>query len=47
MLLGGASLPWLDLLLMLGSIVLVGYLVGLVAVRATLRAPLLAALRGE
>jgi putative ABC transport system permease protein len=47
MLLGGASLPWLDLLLMLGSIVVVGYLVGLVAVRATLRAPLLAALRGE
>lgn len=46
-LLGGASLPWRDLLVMLAAILIVGYLVGLVAVRATLRAPILTALRGE
>ncbi len=47
MFLGGASLPWRDLLVMLTAILVMGALVGLVAVRATLRAPLLAALRGE
>jgi putative ABC transport system permease protein len=47
MFLGGASLPWRDLLVMLTAILVIGALVGLVAVRATLRAPLLAALRGE
>jgi putative ABC transport system permease protein len=45
--LGGASLPWRDLLVMLTAILVIGALVGLIAVRATLRAPLLAALRGE
>ncbi len=47
MYLGGASLPWLDLLVMLGTILVIGGVVGLVAVRATLRAPLVPALRGE
>ena len=47
MLLGGASLPWLDLIVMLAAILIIGNLVGLVAVRATLKAPILAALRGE
>jgi putative ABC transport system permease protein len=47
MYLGGASLPWLDLLWMLTAILVIGGLVGLVAVRATLKAPILAALRGE
>ena len=47
MLAGGARVPLTDLALMLGVVLVVGVLVGLVAVRATLRAPLLAALRGE
>ena len=47
MFLGGASLPWRDLALMLTTILVIGTLVGLVAVRATLRAPILPALRGE
>jgi ABC-type antimicrobial peptide transport system permease subunit len=47
MLTGGARVPPTDLALMLGVVLVVGVLVGLVAVRATLRAPLVAALRGE
>lgn len=46
-LLGGARPPWLDLGVMLSAILLIGCLVGLIAVRATLRAPILMALRGE
>lgn len=46
-LLGGARPPWLDLAVMLTAILVIGCLVGLVAVRATLRAPILLALRGE
>ncbi|MEQ8786560.1 MAG: FtsX-like permease family protein [Pirellulaceae bacterium] len=44
---GGATPPWLDLSWMLGIVLVVGLLTGLAAVRATLRAPLVAALRGE
>lgn len=47
MFLGGASLPWTDLGIMVAAILVIGCLVGLFAVRATLRAPLLMALRGE
>jgi ABC-type antimicrobial peptide transport system permease subunit len=43
----GARVPFADLALMLGIVVLAGIATGLVAVRATLRAPLVAALRGE
>jgi hypothetical protein len=43
----GARVPLADLAVMLGIVVLVGIATGLVAVRATLRAPLVAALRGE
>ena len=47
MFLGGATLPWRDLSVMLIAILVIGTLVGLIAVRATLRAPILQALRGE
>ncbi|WP_254509159.1 ABC transporter permease [Anatilimnocola floriformis] len=47
MFLGGATLPWRDLSVMLAAILIIGTLVGLIAVRATLRAPILQALRGE
>ena len=47
MLLGAARVPLADLLMMLGVVLLVGIAIGLIAVRATLRAPLVAALRGE
>lgn len=43
----GASVPLADLAVMLGIVLIVGTVTGLVAVRATLRAPLVAALRGE
>jgi ABC-type antimicrobial peptide transport system permease subunit len=43
----GAHVPLADLGMMLGVVLVVGVLVGLIAVRATLRAPLVAALRGE
>jgi putative ABC transport system permease protein len=46
-LLGGARPPWLDLGVMLGAILLIGCLVGLIAVRATLKVPILTALRGD
>jgi hypothetical protein len=44
---GDASIPWLSLAGTLAVVLAVGLLVGLSAVRATLRAPLLEALRGE
>lgn len=47
MLLGGARVPLLDLSIMLGIVLVVGVVTGLIAVRATLRAPILGALRGN
>lgn len=47
MLLGAARPPLFDLSVMLGIVLVVGLITGLVAVRATLRAPLVGALRGE
>ncbi|MFN0022071.1 MAG: FtsX-like permease family protein [Pirellulaceae bacterium] len=47
MLLGGAHVPLSELAVMLGAVLIVGIVTGLWAVRATLKAPLLAALRGE
>ncbi len=44
---GGASVPGWELLAMLTTIFVVGFLAGLVAVRATLKAPLIQALRGN
>ncbi|RIK81015.1 MAG: hypothetical protein DCC68_09750 [Planctomycetota bacterium] len=44
---GGAGVPWGTLSAMLGAIFVVGLLAGMSAVRATLRTPVLAALRGE
>ncbi|MFP6656852.1 MAG: hypothetical protein VB853_01650, partial [Pirellulales bacterium] len=46
-LLGGAKVPWEWLATTLTIVLAVGMLVGLVAVRATLRAPVIAALRGR
>jgi putative ABC transport system permease protein len=43
----GGDVPWIGLAGMLLVIVITGLATGLVAVRATLRAPILAALRGE
>ena len=47
MLTSGARVPLRDLAATLGVVLIVGVVVGLLAVRATLRAPLVAALRGE
>jgi hypothetical protein len=47
MLLGAARVPLGDLAMMLGVVLLAGIATGFIAVRATLRAPLVAALRGE
>lgn len=47
MLLGGAHVPLAELAVMLGAVLVVGIVTGLWAVRATLQAPILAALRGE
>lgn len=47
MYLGGAHVPLAELGVMLGAVLIVGIGTGLIAVRATLQAPLLAALRGE
>ena len=47
MFLGGARVPVVDLAVTLGVVLIVGIATGLIAVRATLRAPLVAALRGE
>jgi putative ABC transport system permease protein len=44
---GGAAVPWLSLAATLALVLVVGWLAGLVAVRATLRAQLLPALRRE
>jgi ABC-type antimicrobial peptide transport system permease subunit len=44
---GGASAPGMDLAVMLAIVLAVGLVSGLVAVRATLRAPILPALRGD
>jgi ABC-type antimicrobial peptide transport system permease subunit len=44
---GGAAIPWLTLAVTLGLVLLVGLAAGMSAVRATLRAPLLPALRGN
>lgn len=43
----GASVPWLTLLALLGTIVVVGILAGWLATRSALRAPIVGALRGE
>jgi hypothetical protein len=47
MLTSGAQVPLVDLAIMLGVVLVVGIATGLAAVRATLSAPLVAALRGE
>jgi putative ABC transport system permease protein len=47
MLLGAAQPPLVELAAMLGVVFVVGVMTGLIAVRATLRAPLVGALRGE
>lgn len=47
MIFGGASVPLVDLLLMLAVVLVVGVATGMIAVRATLRAPLVGALRGD
>jgi putative ABC transport system permease protein len=47
MLISGARVPLVDLAAMLGVVLVVGLITGLIAVRATLQAPLVAALRGE
>jgi putative ABC transport system permease protein len=47
MVLGAARPPLVDLAILLGVVLVVGIATGLIAVRATLRAPLVAALRGE
>ena len=47
MLTSGAQVPLADLAIMLGVVLVVGVATGLAAVRATLKAPLVAALRGE
>jgi putative ABC transport system permease protein len=44
---GGASVPWLSLVVTLGLVLVVGLSAGMLAVRATLRAPLVPALREE
>ena len=45
-LVGGAQAPVIDLLVMLGTVMVIGVATSLIAMRATLRAPLIAALRG-
>jgi ABC-type antimicrobial peptide transport system permease subunit len=47
MVLGAAHVPLGDLAAMLGVVLVAGVATGLIAVRATLRAPVVAALRGE
>ena len=44
---GAASIPWPSLVATLLLVLATGLVAGLTAVRATLRAPLVAALRGE
>jgi hypothetical protein len=47
MLLGAARPPLVDLSILLGIVLVVGIATGFIAVRATLKAPLVGALRGE
>jgi hypothetical protein len=47
MLLGAARVPVADLAVMLGVVLVAGVATGFIAVRATLRAPLVGSLRGE
>jgi putative ABC transport system permease protein len=47
MLLGGARPPLLELVVMLAIVIVVGCIVGALTVRSTLRAPLIASLRGN
>jgi hypothetical protein len=42
-----AAPPGSDLVIMIGIILIVGMVAGLIAVRATLQAPLISSLRGE
>jgi ABC-type antimicrobial peptide transport system permease subunit len=44
---GGAGIPWLSLLVTLASVVVVGMLACLVAVRVALKIPMLPALKAE
>ena len=44
---GGASVPFGELAILLGIVLLVGLVAGFLAARATLRVPVLAALREE
>jgi len=44
---GGATIPWPSLIVTLALVLAVGLVAGLVAVRATIRSPLLPALRGD
>jgi ABC-type antimicrobial peptide transport system permease subunit len=43
----GASVPWGTLVILLGIIAAVGMVAGWLATRSTLRAPIVAALRGD
>ena len=47
MIFGDASVPWGQLIILLAVITVVGLLAGMLAVRSTLRTPILNALRGE
>ena len=44
---GSAAIPWIELLATLVLVLVVGLTAGMIAVRATLRAPLIPALRGD
>jgi ABC-type antimicrobial peptide transport system permease subunit len=44
---GSAAIPWIELLATLAAVLIVGLAAGMMAVRATLRAPLIPALRGD
>lgn len=44
---GSAAIPWLELAVTLVLVLIVGLAAGMIAVRATLRAPIVPALRGE
>jgi hypothetical protein len=43
----GASVPWMTLATLLGTIAVVGLAAGWLATRSALRAPIVGALRGE
>ena len=44
---GGATIPWLSLIATLAIVVIVGLLAGSLAMRVAVRAPIVAALRGD